>query len=105
VTGQSYRIDPAAALAAVAAVRQETARLDGVTSLLQKAVTEATTALTGSAPATAAALGAVRDDPLGIEVADVRQYLESAADHVVSAVGTYEQGDDRMAAEIDRLAR
>ncbi|ROP65585.1 DUF6507 family protein [Curtobacterium sp. ZW137] len=97
-----WRIDLAAARAAIAATETE---IDGWGDLevsLTTALSDAFAAVSAHGPATAAALGKIRTDPFEIDLLATQQQVRRAVEGTRNAVAAYESGDEEMAARYEK---
>lgn len=96
-----WRIDPAAARAAIAGARTEADGFGQLEVGLVEALQTASAATAGKATATTASLERILTDPFELDLAGVAQRLSTAVAATEAAVAAYEAGDDEMAARND----
>ncbi|MDA3805159.1 MULTISPECIES: DUF6507 family protein [Clavibacter] len=94
VSGNGWRIDPAAAGSAIADAKMGISGLDDVATAAQAAI-DAASAIAG--PKTAAALARLARNPFLSQIQKVRSGVEQAADQTKLALDAYVQGDEEMA--------
>lgn len=87
-----WKIDPAAANAAVADAKGHLSGMDVVASTVQSAIDGAS-----MGPKTAAALAILSRDPFQMQIDNVTAKVTRVAQQTTEALAAYEQGDQEMA--------
>lgn len=89
-----WKIDPAAANAAVADAKGHLSGMDVVASTVQSAIDGASKVV---GPKTAAALAILSRDPFQMQIDNVTAKVTRVAQQTTEALAAYEQGDQEMA--------